>query len=160
MRKKSNNLACALQCFLCVFCARFALLKTSVLNQNLTKKGLKIESILQKTQNFFCVFFRDPCLKSQILTPHPCPPFENFSLNTLNSKEKLVKKRSTGPVRNWSTGRSTGDDFEIYRSGRVEKILTGSISGLKTFFFFWDLIISTGKTVRILVKSFFFEITS
>ena len=26
------------------------------------------------------------------------------------------------------TGRSTGNDFEIYRSGRVEKILTGSTS--------------------------------
>ena len=56
----------------------------------------------------------------------PTPPFENFSLKTLNSEEKpSVKKRSTGPVKNWSTG----DDFKIYRSGRVEKILTGSISG-------------------------------
>ena len=44
------------------------------------------------------------------------PHFENFSLNTLNSEQKP------------SAGRSTGDDFEIYRSGRVEKILTGSIS--------------------------------
>ena len=49
----------------------------------------------------------------------PPPPFENFSLNTLNSEEKpSVKKRSTGPVGNRSTDRSTGDDFEIYRSGR------------------------------------------
>ena len=52
-------------------------------------------------------------------------PFENFSLDTLNSEQKLsVKKRSTGPIRNRLTGRSTGDDFEIYRSGRVEKIPT------------------------------------
>ena len=59
---------------------------------------------------------------SQILTPHPCPPpFQDFSLDTLNSERKpSVKKRSTG--------RSTGNDFEIYRSSRVEKILTGSIS--------------------------------
>ena len=41
------------------------------------------------------------------------------------NKNFLRKNRSTGPVRN----RSTGDEFEIYRSGRVEKILTGSISG-------------------------------
>ena len=59
----------------------------------------------------------------------PPTPFENFPLDTLNSEQKTsVKKRSTGPVRNRSTGRSTGDDFEIYRSGRVEKILTGSTS--------------------------------
>ena len=58
------------------------------------------------------------------------PPFGNFSLDTLNSEQKLsAKNRSTGPVRNQSTGRSTGrstgDNFEIYRSSRVEKILTG-----------------------------------
>ena len=53
------------------------------------------------------------------------PHFENFLLNTLNSEQKpSAKNRLTGPVKN----RSTGDDFEIYRSGRVEKILTGSIS--------------------------------
>ena len=107
LESTSNNLACALQFFLCLFCARFALLKTGLLNQNLTKKGLKIESFLQKTQKFFCIFFSDPRLKSQILTPHPCPPpFENFLLKTLNSEEKPVKNQSTG------------DDFEIYRSGR------------------------------------------
>ena len=44
----------------------------------------------------------------------------------LNTKHKpSVKKRSTGPV----SDRSNGVDFEFYRSGRVEKILTGSISG-------------------------------
>ena len=32
----------ALQCFLCLFCARFALLKTGHSNRNLIKKGLKI----------------------------------------------------------------------------------------------------------------------
>ena len=41
----------------------------------------------------------------------------------MNSEQKPSAK-------NRSTGRSTGDDFEIYRSGRVEKILTGSISDL------------------------------
>ena len=58
------------------------------------------------------------------------PSFENFSLDALNSEQKpSVKKRSTGPIRNRSTGRSIGIDFEIYRRGRVEKILTCSISG-------------------------------
>ena len=57
LERTSNNLACALQCFLCLFCARFALLKTGHSSRNLTKKGLKIESLLQKTQKFFCVFF-------------------------------------------------------------------------------------------------------
>ena len=41
-------------------------------------------------------FFVRPRLKSQILTPHPCPlpPFENFSLNTLNSEEKPSVKKT------------------------------------------------------------------
>ena len=51
------------------------------------------------------------------------PPFENSSLDTLNSEQKPS-------VKDWSTGRSTGDDFEIYRLGWVEKIPTGSISAL------------------------------
>ena len=43
------------------------------------------------------------------------PYFENFSLNTFNSEQKpSAKNRLTGTVKN----RSTGDDFEIYRSGR------------------------------------------
>ena len=43
------------------------------------------------------------------------PHFEKFSLNTLNSEQKpSAKNWLTGPVKN----RSTGDDFEIYRSGR------------------------------------------
>ena len=54
------------------------------------------------------------------------PHFENFLLNTLNIEQKpSAKNRLTGPA-----GRSTGDDFEIYRSGRVEKILIGSISDI------------------------------
>ena len=43
------------------------------------------------------------------------PTFENFLLDALNSEQKpSAKKRSTGPIRN----QSTGGDFEIYRSGR------------------------------------------
>ena len=50
------------------------------------------------------------------------------SLGLLNTEHKLsVKKRSTALVSN----RLTGVDFEFYRSGRVEKILTGSIFGLQ-----------------------------
>ena len=46
---------------------------------------------------------------------HSCPPrFESFSLDTLYSEQKpSVKNRLAGPVRNWSTGRLTGVDFEI-----------------------------------------------
>ena len=133
LQRTSNSSACALQCFLCLFCVRFALLKTGLSNRNLTKKGLKIESFLQKTQNFFCVFFLSlPSKVTNFNTSTMPTPFENFSLHTWNSEQKpSVKNRSTGPVRNRSTGRSTGDDFEIYRSGRVEKILTASISGFK-----------------------------
>ena len=132
LERTSNNLACALHFFLCLICERFALLKTGLLNRNLTKKGLKIELFLQKTQNVFAFFLRPPRPKSQILTPHPCLPlFENFLFDTLSNEQKpSVKNRSTGPVRNRSTGRSTGGDFEIYGQGRLEKILTGSISGL------------------------------
>ena len=58
------------------------------------------------------------------MTLNPC-----FSLDALNSEQKLsVKKTLTEQVRNRSTGRSTDLGFEIYRSGRVEKILAGSIS--------------------------------
>ena len=46
LERTFNNLACALQFFLCLFCARFVLLKTGHSNRNLTKNGLKIESCL------------------------------------------------------------------------------------------------------------------
>ena len=99
IKRTSNNLACTLQCFLCLFCARFALLKTRHLNRNFTKKGLKIESFLQKIAKVFFVFFLRPRPKSQILTPHPCPLFENFSVDTLNSEQKpFVKKPVDRPV--------------------------------------------------------------
>ena len=104
---------------LCLFCARFALLKTGLSNRNLNKKGLKIESFLQ-TKNFLR-FFSETSTRSHKFyhLTYALPPFENFSLDTLNSEQKpSVKNRSTGPVRNRLTGRSTGDDFEIYRSGR------------------------------------------
>ena len=122
--RRSNNLACALQRFLCLFCARFALLKTVLSNRNLNKKGLKIESFLQK-KTFFAFFFLRPSSKVTNFNTSPMPPsFENFSLDTLNSEQKPSIKKTGRP------GRSTGDDFKIYRSGRVEKILTGSISKL------------------------------
>ena len=107
--------------FYAYFCARFALLKTGHSNRNLTKKSLKIESFLQKTQKFFCVFFLRPRLKSQILAPHPClSSFANFSLNTLNSEEKPFVKKSVDRA---------GQPAMILKfTDRVEKILTGSIS--------------------------------
>ena len=83
---------------------------------------------MAKNVKIFLRFFLRP--SSEVTnfntSPMPPPPFENFLLDTLNSEQKPVKHRSTGAVRN----RSTGVDFEIYWSGRVEKILTGSISGL------------------------------
>ena len=98
-----------------------------------SKKVSKLSYFCKKRKNCFAFLFWDLRPKSQIFTPHPCPHFENFSLNTLNNEQKpSAKKRLTGPVKNRSTGRSTGDDFEIYRSGRVEKILTGSISDTVT----------------------------
>ena len=48
----------------------------------------------------------------------------SLSLGSLNTEHtpSVKKKRWTGPV----SDRSTRVDFEFYRSGRVEKILTGS----------------------------------
>ena len=124
LERTSNNLACALQHFLCLFCARFALLKTGLSNRNLIKKGLEIESFLQKTQKSFSVFFlRPPSKVTNFYTsPMPPPPFENFSLNTLNSEEKHSVKMF----------RLAGQPAMIlkFTGIRVEKILTGSISGV------------------------------
>ena len=84
------------------------------------KKVSKLSYFCKKCKNCFAFLFWDLRPKSQIFTPHPCPLyFENFLLNTLNSEQKpSAKNRLTGPVKNRSTGQSTGDDFEIYRSGR------------------------------------------
>ena len=107
LERTSNNLACALQCFLCLFCARFALLKTLLSNQNLTKKDLKIES-----------FFWNPLPKSQNLTPHPCPPpLKNFSLDTLNSEQKPSVKKPVDRRWFWNLpvgwGRENPDRFYL-----------------------------------------------
>ena len=61
----------------------------------------------------------------------PMPPFSKFLSGTFNSEQKLsVKNRSTGPVKNRSTGCSpAGQPAMILKfTGRAEKILTGSIS--------------------------------
>ena len=65
LERTSNNLACALQFFLCLFCARCVLLKTGHSNRNLTKKGLKIESF----------FFLRPPSKVTNFNTTPMPPF-------------------------------------------------------------------------------------
>ena len=99
IKRTSNNLACTLQCFLCLFCARFALLKTGHLNRNLTKKGLKIESFLQKIAKVFRFFFLRPPSKVTNFNTSPMPPFENFFLDTLNGEQKpFVKKPVDRPV--------------------------------------------------------------
>ena len=109
----------------------FCAVQNRSFKQTFSQKGLKIELFLQKTQKLFCVSFSETSVQShKFLHLTHAPHFENFSLNTLNSEQKpSAKNRLTGPVKNRSTGRSTSDEFEIYRSGRVEKILTGSISG-------------------------------
>ena len=92
LERTSNNLACALRCFLCLFCARFALLKTGYSNRNLTKKGFKIESFLQKV--FLLFFFSEIPIQSHNVNTSPMPPpFENFSLDTLNSEQKTSVKK-------------------------------------------------------------------
>ena len=111
--------------FLCLFCARFALLKTGHSNRNLNKKGLKIESFLQKKANFFCFFSETPLKVTNFNTSPmpPSPPFENFLLNTLNNEQKPSVKI---PV-----DRAGQPAMILKLTSRVEKILTGSISETK-----------------------------
>ena len=55
-------------------------------------------------------------------------PFENSSLNTLNGEEKPSAKKTGRPGRS-ETGRPAGQPAMILKfTGRVGKILTGSIS--------------------------------
>ena len=57
------------------------------------------------------------------------PPFENFSLDTLNREQKLSVK--TGRPGRSETGLPASQPAMILKfTGRVEKILTGSISAL------------------------------
>ena len=79
---------------------------------------------MQKTQQFFFLFFWDPRPKSQILTPQPCPPFRKFFIRYIEQWTKTFCKK-TG-----RQGRSEiGQPAMILKfTGRVEKILTGSIS--------------------------------
>ena len=83
------------------------------------KKVLKL-SFFAKNAKIVLRFFSETSVQShKFLHLTHAPHFEIFSLNTLNSEQKpSAKNRLTGPVKNRSTGRSTGDDFEIYRSGR------------------------------------------
>ena len=55
-----------------------------------------------------------------MLTPHHAthPPFEKFSYDALNSEQKLSAKTGRLGRSETGSGRSTGVDFEIYRSGR------------------------------------------
>ena len=119
---------------------------------------------MQKRKHFLALFLRPPSEVTNFNTSSMLPPpfLKLFSLGKLNNEQKSsVKNRSTGPVRNRSTGpvrnRSTGVDFEIYRTGRVEKILTGSISGACDRVVGWHvsnvLSFSDHKYIRFQVKS-------
>ena len=90
LERTSNSLLCTFQRFLCFCCAHFALLKTGVSKRNLTRKGLKIESFLQKTQNFLRFFLRPPPKATNFNTSPVIPPFKNFSLNTWTVKKNLL----------------------------------------------------------------------
>ena len=84
----------------------------------LPKKVLKFSYFYKKTPKFLnAKIFLGPPSGVTNFNTSPMPPFEVFSLDALNSKQKPSVKR-----------RSTGVDFEIYRSYRVEKILIGFIS--------------------------------
>ena len=113
---------------LCTFCAA----QNRLFKQKFIPKRSQNWVIFAKNAKIVLRFFSETSVQShKFLHLTPAPHFENFSLNTLNSEQKpSAKNRLTGPVKN----RSTGNDFEIYRSGRVEKILTGSISGTEYVF--------------------------
>ena len=87
LERTSNNLACALQFFLCLFWCIFCGAQNRSFKPKFDLKRLYSWVIFaKKRKNFFCVFFWDPRPESQILTPHPCPPFKIFSLDALNSE--------------------------------------------------------------------------
>ena len=99
-KRTSNNLACALQVFSYLFCARFVQLKTGLSNRNLTEKDLKIKLCLHKRQTFFAFFFLR--LQSEVTnsnTSPTSPSFENFSLDILKSEQKPSVKKSSRPSR-------------------------------------------------------------
>ena len=84
--KTPNNLACALQCFLRLFCARFALLKTGHSNRNLNKKGLRIDLFLQ-------FFLRPPSIVSNFNTSPMPPPFWKFFIRYIEQWTKTFCKK-------------------------------------------------------------------
>ena len=124
----------ALQFYLCLCCARFALLKTGHSNKNLSQKGLKIELFLQKTQKLFCVsFLRLPFKVTNLNTsPMPPSPFWKFFIKYIEQWTKTFYKKTGWPGRSETgqpAGRPAGQPTMILKfTGRVEKILTGSIS--------------------------------
>ena len=63
-------------------------------NLNLTKKGLKIESFLQKTLKFFCVFFSETPVQSHKFSS-PMPPFGKIFIRYI----KLSVKKNGRPGR-------------------------------------------------------------
>ena len=132
LERTSNNLACAVQCFLCLFLCTFCAAQNRSFKPKLNQKRSQNWIIFAKTQKFFAFFFWGHRLKSQILAPQPCPPFWKFFI------KYIEKWRKTFCEKNGRPGRSTGDNFEIYRSGRVEKILTGSISDVRLLGRHWE----------------------
>ena len=126
----SNNLACALQFFTLILCTFCAAQNRSNIHRNLTKKGPKIELLLQKNANIFLVFFLR--LRGKVTnfntSPMPLPPFWKFFIRYIEQWTKTFCKKTGRPGRS-ETGRPAGQPAMILKfTGRVEKILTGSIS--------------------------------
>ena len=81
---------------LCTFCAA----QNRSLKPKFNLKGLKIEWFLQKTRNFFCVFFFwDSLPESKILTPHQCTlPFRKIFIGCIKQWTKTFCKKTGRPA--------------------------------------------------------------
>ena len=96
LERTSNNLfsLCPPVLFLLILCT-FCAAQNRAFKPKLNQNSRKIESFLQKTEKFFPFFFlRSPSKVTNFNTsPMPFPPFENFSLDTLNSEQKPSVKK-------------------------------------------------------------------
>ena len=82
------------------------------------KKVLKMSHFCKK-KTFLGFFFWDPRPKSQILTPHPCPPVWKFFIRYIEQWTKIFCKKTGRPGRS-ETGRPAGQPAMILKfTGRV-----------------------------------------
>ena len=93
--RTSNNLACALQFFLCFFLLVLLCSKQAFQTKIWPKKVLKLSYFWKKRKNVFA-FCCDPRPKSQILTPHPCPLFRKLFFRCIDQWTKTFCKKPVG----------------------------------------------------------------